>query len=355
MQFIHTADWQIGMKAAGVGAAGAAVRKARLDSAQNIVSLQADFLLLAGDTFEDNAIDRALVQRTGDLLASFRGPVYLLPGNHDPLVPGSVWDHPVWGQHANLHVIRRAGVYPVPGGSLVAGPLTSTHSRQDPTSWMDGLVWPAGIVIGCAHGTVEGVSSDAEHHPIPRDAWKKRRLDYLALGHWHSCAFYTDGAQRVRMAYSGTHEPTRFGERESGQALRVTISETTQVERIPTAILRWLTLRETLRAPGDLKRLRDSLAALDHFALVRLSIEGLLYPDESDLLPQIHDIASRFLFASIEVSVLPPATDKVWLERIPVGPVRHAAVKLRDAAADGDTTAAAALLALQSLVVRLGR
>jgi len=56
----------------------------------------ADFILVTGDTFEDNGMDRVLVQKVADILAGFGGPVYLIPGNHDPLVPGSVWEHPAW-------------------------------------------------------------------------------------------------------------------------------------------------------------------------------------------------------------------------------------------------------------------
>ena len=57
VKFVHTADWQIGMKAAHVGAVGKRVRSERLESARRVVeaaaSRQADFIIVAGDTFED--------------------------------------------------------------------------------------------------------------------------------------------------------------------------------------------------------------------------------------------------------------------------------------------------------------
>jgi len=61
----------------------------------------AEFVLVAGDLFEDNAIDRILIQKTADILTRFNGPVYLIPGNHDPLVPDSAWDHPAWRSATN--------------------------------------------------------------------------------------------------------------------------------------------------------------------------------------------------------------------------------------------------------------
>jgi DNA repair exonuclease SbcCD nuclease subunit len=94
MRFLHTADWQIGMKAAVLGDAGARVREERLAAGRRVVetakSHDVDFLLVAGDLFEDNAVDRVLVQKVADILNSFGGPVFVIPGNHDPLVPGSV-------------------------------------------------------------------------------------------------------------------------------------------------------------------------------------------------------------------------------------------------------------------------
>ena len=108
LKFIHTADWQIGMKAAHVGAVGQRVRAERLEAARRVIdaaaSNRADFVIVAGDTFEDNAVDRVLVQKVADILGSFSGPAYIISGNHDPLVPGLVWDHAAWQSHSNLHL-----------------------------------------------------------------------------------------------------------------------------------------------------------------------------------------------------------------------------------------------------------
>ena len=96
MKFLHTADWQIGMRAAHVGTAGVRVREARLEAARRVIQrgreAGVDFVVVCGDTFEDNGVDRVLVQKIVDILAGFGGLVYVTPGNHDPLVPGSVWE-----------------------------------------------------------------------------------------------------------------------------------------------------------------------------------------------------------------------------------------------------------------------
>ncbi len=159
MRFLHTADWQIGMKASHAASASQQVREARVESASRVIEVArhegAEYLLLAGDTFENNGIDRATVQKIGDILARFGGPVYVLPGNHDPLDVGSVWEHPVWASHADLHVLREPRPVEVPSGLLYPCPVFDACSKSDPTAWIpteDGR----SIRIGVAHGTVEG-------------------------------------------------------------------------------------------------------------------------------------------------------------------------------------------------------
>ena len=83
MKFLHTADWQIGMRAAHVGAAGVRVREARLEAARRVIETGreagVEFVVVCGDTFEDNGVDRVLVQKIVDILAGFGGLVYVIP------------------------------------------------------------------------------------------------------------------------------------------------------------------------------------------------------------------------------------------------------------------------------------
>jgi len=354
VRFLHSADWQIGMKAAHAGRAGETVREERLAAGRRVVECAnehaAEFLVVAGDVFEDNAVGRTLVQRTGDILAAFRGPVYLLPGNHDPLGPGSVWEHPVWASHPRLHVLRDAGPIAVAGGTLHPCPLREKHSRADPTRAVpdDG----EGIRIGIAHGTVEGVPVEIPDFPIPRDAAERTGLDYLALGHWHSTARYAaaDGAERT--AYSGTHETTRFGERDSGNVLLVTIDAPGAAPAIiplATGGLRWLRIEEDLRGEEDLDRVRERLetAEAPERTLVRIHLAGLIPAAAFASLDRIRELSeSRFLAADvIDHDLRPSPEDAAWLDDLPAGHVRAAAERLRELAARPDDPAAAATAA----------
>lgn len=335
MKFIHTSDWQIGMRAAHAGAKGAAVREERLAAARRVVKLAgeqgAQFILVAGDTFEDNAVDRLLVQKVADILAAFGGPVFILPGNHDPLVAGSVWEHASWGSHANLHIIRDCAAIAIPGGTLFPCPLKSKFGNSDPTMWIDGNRGDAqGIRIGMAHGTVEGIASEEPYFPIPRDAAKRCGLDYLALGHWHSYATIGDG-----IVYSGTHETTKFGERDSGNALLVEIDEPGAAPRITplrTGRLRWHQWPEVCANDGDLQRLLEKLTAIEEpdAALLDLTVSGVFMPVEQPVLARLREIGeARLLHLRIDdVGLRPSPTDLSWLDRLPAGAVRQAAEKL---------------------------
>lgn len=370
MRFVHTADWQIGMKAVHAGAAAEKVRRIRLESAWRVVGAAgaygAEFILLAGDTFEDNGVERVLVQRVADILARSAVPVYVIPGNHDPLAPGSVWDHPVWRELANVRVLREPEAVEVPGGVLYPCPVLEKHSRKDPTAWIPARQGE-GIRIGMAHGTVEGMPRADPDHPVPRDASSRAGLDYLALGHWHSTALYHDSRDgSPRTAYAGTHETTRFGERDSGNVLHVEIaapSAPPKVTPVRTGSLEWLLLEETVTREGDLGRVRAHLERVGSpdRTLVEVRLTGFLEGSAHTEWARFTEVlASRFLHHKLDVRGLRPAPeDDGWLEVLPQGVLREAALQLREqanaqTAGSGDTgfsprVAAQALMELYTM------
>jgi DNA repair exonuclease SbcCD nuclease subunit len=337
MRFLHTADWQIGMKAAHVGAAAEKVRQARLTAAERVVSLarehEAAFILVAGDTFEDNAVDRVLVQRVADILAGFQRPVYLIAGNHDPLVPGSVWEHAAWDQ-PNLHVLRDDSPLDVDGAILHPAPLTEKYSTSDPTARI--AANGGAINLGLAHGAVRGLAQDCLNFPIDRDAARRAGLDYLALGDWHSFGSFPDEDGAARMAYSGTHEQTRFGERDSGNVLIVEIERRGAPPRISplrSGSLSWFTETAELREEGDAARLLQRLEQMEGAgqSLLDLRLEGVLCPGDWDALARLRELAeARFLYARIDdTGLLPSPGDDRWISEVPLGLLREAAERLR--------------------------
>ena len=87
--FIHTSDFQLGMTRAFLPPdAQSRFSAARLSAVAKLgdiaVERGAEFIVVAGDVFEHNALEPTTHGRALEVLRALPVPVYLLPGNHDP-------------------------------------------------------------------------------------------------------------------------------------------------------------------------------------------------------------------------------------------------------------------------------
>jgi DNA repair exonuclease SbcCD nuclease subunit len=356
MRFIHSGDWQIGMRAVHAGDAAKAVRAARLTTAEQICQLTAkeavDFLLLAGDTFEDNAVDRDLVEQVAGLLNGAGCPVYMLPGNHDPIQPGCVWEHPAWRSAGNITILSEAYPVPIAGGILLPCPLRSRRSQEDPTAWIARGTTKGVIHVVVAHGNAGEIMAGDGGFPIAMDTPASTGADYVALGHWHSTLLFG-----TRMAYSGTPETTRFGESNSGNVLVVSISAPgaqPEIRTVRTGQLRWYQLGggETITAPGRLAEVARQLAQMPEQdkTLVEVVLCGLLFECDQDELARIEKAGARYLHTRIDRSGLKPAPeDHDWIDHLPSGAARIAADRLKTTASGKGVEAEIATQALLEL------
>lgn len=339
VRFVHTADWQIGMKFAKIGDAGKRVREERFSAARRVVDAAsahgAEFILVAGDLFEDNAVDRTQVRMVADILGKAPCPVFIIPGNHDPLVPGAVWEDRSWEAARNVVVFSENTPYELPGATLYPCPLRGKQSDADPTSWIRAEGGDR-IHIGLAHGSVEGAPIGEWDHPIPRDAASRSGLDYLALGHWHSFGLFgTKDAPRT--AYSGTHEPTSFGERDSGNALIVDIEApgcAPVLTPVRTGGISWISIEEQVDSRDALESVRERIGTLQNpeRTLLRVRLSGLMRPDDRDALEEIALAAASFLWSEVDESgLLPSPEDDSWIGNLPAGLLREVGKRLNQA------------------------
>jgi DNA repair exonuclease SbcCD nuclease subunit len=189
-------------------------------------------------------------------------------------------------------------------------------------------------------------------YPIPSDAAYRLQLDYLALGHYHSAATYDGGSGVVRMAYSGSHEPTSFGERNSGNVLLVDIDAPgapPRIDTIPSHVLDWRILDRNVRSAGDLAAVAAELAAITdpEHTLVRCALHGDAALPDDDLERLAETIDSRFLFGEFDTEDLEIDTGgDTWVDDLPAGYLRRTGALLRERATQ-DATAAAALAELR--------
>ena len=96
IRFLHTSDWQLGMTRHFLSE-GAQERysQGRFDAIRTMGRIakekKCQFMLVCGDAFESNQVDRKTVARALEALKDVPVPVYILPGNHDPLNAASVY------------------------------------------------------------------------------------------------------------------------------------------------------------------------------------------------------------------------------------------------------------------------
>jgi DNA repair exonuclease SbcCD nuclease subunit len=169
----------------------------------------AHVVMLAGDTFDNHRQPLHLLERAAEMLRAYDKPIVILPGNHDPLTPDSVY--------------RRAGLASIPNVTILG--LTVNESVIFPEFELE--IW------GRAHVNYSDMSPLAD--PRPRSApWHlamahghyvdgardPNRLigswlihheeliatgaDYVALGHWNQATAVGDGS--VIAHYSGSPE-----------------------------------------------------------------------------------------------------------------------------------------------------
>jgi DNA repair exonuclease SbcCD nuclease subunit len=296
MRFVHTADWQLGMTRHFLaGEAQPRYSAARRDAVAGLGPLaaaaDAEFVVVAGDVFEHNQLDPRVVSQSLEAMRRIGIPVYLLPGNHDPLDASSVYTGALFTTERpdNVIVLDRPGVHVVrPGVELVAAPWPSKAPTTDlAAEVLDGLAAGETTRILVAHGGVDVLDPDPGKPSLIRlaalhDALSRGAIHYVALGDKHS---RTQVGETGRIWYPGSPEVTNFDDIEAdpGHVLLVDIDE--QHPRRPVTldarrVGRWhfVTLRRSIDSGRDVADLDMNLDLLPDkdITVVRLALTGSL-------------------------------------------------------------------------------
>ncbi|UVE95754.1 metallophosphoesterase [Dietzia sp. B32] len=285
IRFLHSADWQLGMTRRFLGDESQAVFTAdRLAAVEALGALAADhgaqFVVVAGDVFEDNAVPRSVVLRAEEALSAFPVPVLVLPGNHDPLDVSSVFrcrDFSPALESGAVVVLDGSGpVEVVPGVEVVGVPWTS--KRPDPSrlpALLASLDPTDGVRVLVAHGGTDevygGHSPTVEAIPVAslEEAIGAGHLDYVALGDRHSVTRVGSGD---RIWFSGSPETTDYDdvETDSGHVLLVELGRRApsgdrgpcHVTPLRTGRWTFLALDAQIETDGDLDSLAERIEAV---------------------------------------------------------------------------------------------
>ena len=193
LTFIHAADFHLDSPFRDLTPAQAALRRSeQRDLLKNLAALarerQADLVLLSGDLLDGEQFTR----ETGEVFLSALGqtgcPVFIAPGNHDPLTARSPYATLPWPE--NVHIFDGESVssvsLPELGCTVYGAAFTRPDREDDP---LVGFAAPkdGGIHLMVLHGDVGGT----RYAPISAQSIADSGLDYLALGHIHAASGLT--------------------------------------------------------------------------------------------------------------------------------------------------------------------
>ena len=289
VRFIHSADWQLGMTRHYLtGEAQARFSAARLDVIEQVGKLAVDrdcqFVLVCGDVFESNQVERQVLLRAFEKMAATpEVTFFLLPGNHDPLDASSIYRSSTFVGHKpeNVRVLDGASpVAVVPGVELIPAPWPNKHPTTDLVAAVCeelGLTDAVRIVVG--HGATDSMSpSPDDPKLIGLDQLEERinagLIHYVALGDRHST---TDVGTTGRVWYSGAPEPTDYTETDPGNVLVVNLeANDVRVERIPLGTWSFVRSDCYLSTDEDIDALEEWLSSLDNKdrTIVKISLVG---------------------------------------------------------------------------------
>jgi len=332
IRFLHTSDWQLGMTRRFLSEeAQARYTQARFDAIRTMGRIakekQCQFILVCGDSFESNQVDRKTVARAIEALKEVTVPVYLLPGNHDPLNAASVYSSSTFVEKkpAHVHIIENpAPVQVGEGFELVGAPWLSKRPNGNPIVDLLNALPPAGSIkrICVGHGIIDIFTPDKEAENMItvsrlEAANSEGKVHFIALGDRHSL---TKVGSSNRIWYSGTPESTDFREDHSGfcQIVKMDGDDVTTEE---VQIGQWRFIEELvdLNTEDDVESLRKKLEHIPNRerSVVKLVLKGSLTLSLHGVL-QNHILAAKDVLAGSVINeddllVIPDDTDFIDL------------------------------------------
>ncbi|MFC1904829.1 exonuclease SbcCD subunit D [Chloroflexota bacterium] len=208
VRIIHTSDIHLGDYGL-VNNVSLEIRSQRALEAMTNLCIQGEvsMVIFAGDLFDHNRVDTAIVESALGELRKMPVPVLILPGNHDCLVEDSVYRRPYFSQLA-----PNITVFTAQQGERFSFPELDLAVWGKPITSHDGGCRPmAGIPprgserwqIAVAHGYyVTDWTEQIYSYQITEEEIVQSHQDYVALG--HSTVFRCVCDSPVKACYSGS-------------------------------------------------------------------------------------------------------------------------------------------------------
>jgi DNA repair protein SbcD/Mre11 len=378
LRIIHTADVHLGARHDDLGDQASAQRERQFAAFKATVDLalteKVDLFLIVGDLFDSNVQPRRSVDRVaGELrrLAEARIRTVIIPGTHDVYDRASIYRaydlKSLAGSTAADDLVTvltpdRAAVHLAAIDATVHGFVFATkRAPQSPLLGFDVTASGAGATwqIGMIHGSISiPGKTDGDAVVFTTDEIAASKLDYLALGHWHSAQQGRAGT--VTYAYAGAPEAVALDQDRAGKVLLVELDlqngkRTVTVTERPVGRTRFERVQIDAATVANQPVLITSLARrADPDLVLDARLVGVR-PDELDLdIDEVEAaLAGSFLKVRIRDGSTPALTEGVLPspDTVVGAFLRTMETRITEADAAGDAAGAAELRD----VLRLGR
>jgi len=319
VRFIHTSDLHLGNGFKGLGPEKRRERREDLFRVfKKIINTakeeKVDAVIIVGDLFEKYPTPD-VVERAASILGDLKNiPAIIVPGNHDPVSPESIYE--TYSFPDNVTLVRKTEFEKIDFPKFVL--YGSAYDEKNPDFHpLKGLKVSNSNkpIILAVHGSYihSGIgwkeNYEEDYWPIePRERLRLKNVSYIALGHYHN--FYLEKSKPC-ICYPGTPEGLSFNETGDRFVSLVKIANTTSVEKISLNEKRYDSLDidcTKISSENEIDKKIEERA--DENKLLRVKLRGILSPDiklNPDKLKEKFE--EKFFHLIITADVRLPETD----------------------------------------------
>jgi DNA repair exonuclease SbcCD nuclease subunit len=305
---LHTADVHLDRAFSGPGMSrgiAAARRQELREAVRRLVDLalelRADAVTIGGDLYEH---ERATLDTGNFLRQQFErlapARVFIAPGNHDPYVPGCLYERVEWPDNVyTFKEPRFEAASVVPGVTLWGAGHDGPALRQNLLSGFRAGGDGRHILLFHGSDTHAVPEGKPAHAPFRAEDVVAAGADFALAGHYHSPRLSPQASPVF--AYPGSPEPLDFSEEGDHCVLRLDVGpEGVSPQLIPFGRVSYSTHRIDLTPMVTSDEVRSAIAILPEGRIVRAVLEGQLQPEvDLDVAALYNACAQRFAFLDI--------------------------------------------------------
>ena len=278
---VHAADGHLETIFANVRG-GARRRAALADAFARIVDLalarNADVLTIGGDLFESQRAGPQTARLIYEQFGRFGKPVYIAPGNHDPYAAHSLYARADRPGNVRIFAEPAWAAFPLSDGITLYG---FGHTPAEPGRPFAAARFDRpGIRLALVHGSDEDRCPPGKRATAPFTTAEivASGATLVLAGHYHG-GYVVEEAGAPILAYHGSPEPIRYGERGNHGALVVTIAAgRVRVEQVALARTRLIECDVRVDGAGSeravLAALESALEGYGSTDYVRARLQG---------------------------------------------------------------------------------